>query len=331
MHFHRWKRREFMALLGGAVAWPLAARAQQPAMPVIGFLRNTSRDDSADLLAAMRQGLGQTGYVEGKNVAVEYRFADNQLDRLPALAADLVRRQVAVIVAGGDASALAAKAATTTIPVVFSTGQDPVQIGLVSSLSRPGGNVTGVSFFSGIALGAKRLELLRELLPKATTIAYLMDGKSPFGELGLREARKAAPSHGLQILVLSIGSERELEAAFASLAQQRAVPLLVGASSLFNSWRDRIAALAAHQAVPTMHFMREFTATGGLMSYGTSIPDAYRQAGIYAGGILRGAKPADLPVILPTKYELVINLTTAKALGLDVPLSLLIRADELLE
>ena len=326
------RRREFITLLGGAVAaWPLAARAQQPAMPVIGFLRNTSRDDSADLLAAMRQGLRQTGYVEGKNVAVEYRFADNQLDRLPALAADLVRREVAVIVAGGDASALAAKAATTTIPVVFSTGQDPIEIGLVSSLSRPGGNITGVSFFSGIVLGAKRLELLRELLPKATTIAYLMDRNSPFGELGLRELRKAEPSQGLQILVLSVGSERELEAAFASLAQQRAVPLLVAPASLFNSWRDRIAALAARQAVPTMHFMREFTATGGLMSYGTSIPDAYRQAGIYAGGILKGAKPADLPIILPTKYELVINLTTAKAFGLDMPLSLLIRADELLE
>jgi putative ABC transport system substrate-binding protein len=236
-----------------------------------------------------------------------------------------------MIVAGGDSSALAAKAATTTIPVVFSTGRDPVEIGLVSTLSRPSGNVTGVSFFSGNDLEPKRLELLRELLPKATTIAYLMDPNSPFGELGLREARKAALSHGLQILVLSVGSERELEAAFASLAQQRAVPLLVGAYSLFNSWRDRIAALAAHQAVPTMHFMREFTATGGLMSYGTSIPDAYRQAGIYAGGILKGANPADLPIILPTKYELVINLTTAKAFGLDVPLSLLVRADELLE
>ena len=326
------RRREFVTLLGCAVAaWPLAARAQQPAMPVIGFLRNTSRDDSADLLAAMRQGLRQTGYVEGKNVAVEYRFADNQLDRLPALAADLVRLQVAVIVAGGDASALAAKAATTTIPVVFSTGQDPIEIGLVSSLSRPGGNITGVSFFSGIVLGAKRLEFLRELLPKATTIAYLMDRNSPFGGLGLRELRKAEPSQGLQILVLSVGSERELEAAFASLAQQRAVPLLVAPASLFNSWRDRIAALAARQAVPTMHFMREFTATGGLMSYGTSIPDAYRQAGIYVGGILKGAKAADLPVILPTKYELVINLTTAKALGIDVPLPLMVRADELLE
>jgi putative ABC transport system substrate-binding protein len=319
------KRREFITLLGAvAVAWPLTAHAQQ-AVPVIGFLRNTTRDDSADLLAAMHQGLRQTGHVEGRNVAVEYRFADNQLDRLPAMAADLVRCQVVVIVAGGDASSLAAKAATTTIPVVFSTGFDPIEIGLVTSLSRPGGNVTGVSFFSSVDLAAKRLDLLHQLIPKVAIIAYLMNPNSPIAELELSEVRQAAHSLGRQIL------ERELEAAFASLAQQRSVALLVGGHSLFSGLRNRLVALAARQALPTMHYLREFTATGGLMSYGASFTDSYRQAGIYAGGILKGAKPADLPIVLPTKFEFVINLTTAKALGLDVPLSLLIRADELIE
>jgi ABC-type uncharacterized transport system substrate-binding protein len=326
------KRREFITLLGGAAAaWPLAARAQQPAMPVIGFLRNTTRDDSSDLLAAMHQGLRQTGHVEGRNVTVEYRFADNQLDRLPTMAADLVRRQVVVIVAGGDASSLAAKAATTTIPVVFSTGFDPIEIGLVTNLSRPGGNVTGVSFFSSVDLAAKRLDLLHQLIPKVAIIAYLMNPNSPIAERELSEVRQAAHSLGRQILVLSVGSERELEAAFASLAQQRSVALLVSGHSLFSGLRNRLVALAARQALPTMHYLREFTAAGGLMSYGASFTDSYRQAGIYAGGILKGAKPADLPIMLPTKFEFVINLTTAKALGLDVPLSLLIRADELIE
>jgi ABC-type uncharacterized transport system substrate-binding protein len=325
------RRREFIFTLGSAAAWPLAARAQQPAMPVIGFLRNTSRDDSADLLAALHLGLKQTGYVEGKNLAVEYRFADNQLDRLPAMAADLVRRQVAVIVAGGDASSLAAKAATRTIPVVFSTGFDPIEIGLVTSLSRPGGNVTGVSFFSSVDLAAKRLDLLHQLIPKVAVIAYLMNPNSPIAELELSELRQAAHSLGRQILVLSVGSERELEPAFASLAQQRSVALLVSGHSLFSGLRNRIVALAARQGLPTMHYLREFTAAGGLMSYGASFTDSYRQAGIYAGGILKGAKPADLPVVLPTKFEFVINLTTAKAFGIDVPLSLLARADEVIE
>jgi putative ABC transport system substrate-binding protein len=300
-------------------------------MPVIGFLRNTTRDDSADLLAAMHQGLRQTGHIEGSNVAVEYRFADNQLDRLPAMAADLVHRQVVVIIAGGDASSLAAKAATTTIPVVFSTGFDPIEIGLVTNLSRPGGNVTGVSFFSSVDLAAKRLDLLHQLIPKVAIIAYLMNPNSPIAELELSEVRQAAHSLRRQILVLSVGSERDLEAAFASLAQQRPVALLVSGHSLFTGLRNRLVALAARQALPTMHYLREFTATGGLMSYGASFTDSYRQAGIYAGEILKGAKPADLPIVLPTKYEFVINLTTAKALGLDVPLSLLIRADELIE
>jgi putative ABC transport system substrate-binding protein len=275
-------------------------------------------------------GLRQTGHVEGRNVAVEYRFADSQLDRLPAMAADLVHRQVVVIIAGGDASSLAAKAATTTIPVVFSTGFDPIEIGLVTNLSRPGGNVTGVSFFSSVDLAAKRLDLLHQLIPKVAIIAYLMNPNSPIAELELSEVRQAAHSLRRQI-VLSVGSERELEAAFASLAQQRSVALLVSGHSLFTGLRNRLVALAAGQALPTMHYLREFTATGGLMSYGASFTDSYRQAGIYAGGILKGAKPADLPIVLPTKFEFVINLTTAKALGLDVPLSLLIRVDELIE
>jgi len=265
------------------------------------------------------------------NVAVEYRFADNKLDRLPEMAADLVRRQVAVIVAGGDASSFAAKAATTIIPVVFSTGFDPVEIGLVTNLSRPGGNVTGVSFFSGVGLVAKRLELLHQLIPKVAIIAYLGNPNSPTAELELNELRQAAHSLGRQILVLSVGSERELEAAFGSLAQQRSGALLVGGHSLFSGLRDRLVALAARQALPTMHYLREFTANGGLMSYGASFTDSYRQAGIYAGRILKGAKPADLPIMLPTKFEFVINLQTARLLRIDVPLPLLAVADEVIE
>jgi putative ABC transport system substrate-binding protein len=325
------RRREFITLMGGAAAWPLTAHAQQPAMPVVGFLRNSSRDDSVELLVAIRQGLKKSGYVEGKNLAIEYCFADNKLDRLPALAADLVRRQVAVIIAGGNAASLAAKAATRTIPVVFSTGDDPIQIGLVSSLSRPGGNVTGVSFLPTGTLAVKRLELLHELMPKVTTIAYLFNPNNPSLEQELREARKAADALGLQILVVSVGSERDLVPAFAHLAQGRAGSLLVGADSLFFSLSDRIVALATRQALPIMHYLREVTAAGGLMSYGASITDAYRQAGIYTGGILKGASPADLPIVLPTRFELVINLTTAKALGIDVPLSLMVRADEIID
>src|SRR6516165_4535918 len=324
-------RRELLAALGGAVARPLAARAEQSAMPVIGFIRNTTRDDSADLLKAMHQGLRQTGYVEGRNVAVEYRFADNQLDRLPTMAADLVRRQVAVIVTGGDASSFAAKAATTTIPVIFSTGFDPIEIGLVTSLSRPGGNVTGVSFFSTLGTAAKRLGLLDQLMPKDAIIAYLRNPNSPRGDPELGEVEHAAHSLGRQILILSAGSERELEPAPASLAQHRPVALLLSGDSLFTGLRTRLVVLTARQAVPTMHYLREFTATGGLMSYGASVTDAYRQAGIYAGEILKGAKPADLPIVLPTKYEFVINLKTARALGLQIPDRLLALADEVIE
>jgi putative ABC transport system substrate-binding protein len=325
------RRRELITLLGGsAVAWPIASRAQQP-MPVIGFLRNTTRDDSANLLAAMRQGLKQSGYVEGKNLTIEYRFADNQLDRLPAMAADLIGRQVAVIIAGGNASSLAAKTATRTIPVVFSTGDDPITDGLVSNLHRPGGNVTGVSFLSTATLVAKRLDLLHELKPKVATIAYLLNPNNPILEHELPEVRKAANALGTQITVQSAGSERDLEAVFVRLTQERAGALLVGGESLFNSLRERIISLAARHALPTMYYLRDFAAAGGLISYGASITDAYRQAGIYAGGILKGANPAELPIILPTKFELVINLTTAKALDIDVPLSLMVRADEMID
>ena len=326
------RRRDFITLLGGGVAaWPLAAQAQQPTIPVIGFIRNTTRDDSADLLKAMHQGLTQTGYVEGRNVAVEYRFADNQLDRLPTMAADLVRRQVAVIVTGGDASSFAAKTATTTIPIIFSTGFDPIEIGLVTSLSRPGGNVTGVSFFSTLGTAAKRLDLLDQLMPKDAIIAYLRNPNSPTGEPELGEVENAAHSLGRQILILSVGSERELEPALASLAQHRPVALLVSGHSLFTGLRKLLVLLTARQALPTMHYLREFTATGGLMSYGASVTDAYRQAGIYAGEILKGAKPADLPIEQPTKFEFIINLKTAKALGLTVPSTLLVRVDEVIE
>ena len=327
------RRREFITLLlgGAAPAWPLAAQAQQPTIPVIGFIRNTTRDDSADLLKAMHQGLTQTGYVEGRNVAVEYRFADNQLDRLPTMAADLVRREVAVIVTGGDASSFAAKAATTTIPIVFATGFDPIEIGLVTSLSRLGGNITRVSFFSTLGTVAKRLDLLNRLMPKDAIIAYLRNPNSPTGEPELGEVERAAHSLGRQIFTLNVGSERELEPALASLAQHRPVALLVGGYSLFTGLRKRVVVLTARQAVPTMHYMREFTATGGLMSYGARVTDAYRQAGTYAGEILKGSKPADLPIVLPTKYEFVINLKTAKAFGLKIPPTVLALADEVIE
>ncbi len=326
------RRRDFIKVIAGStVAWPPAARAQQPAMPVIGFLRNTSPDDSADLVAAMRRGLNQSGYVEGKNLAIEYRFAENRYERLPALAADLVRRQVAVIIAAGNASSFAAKAATTTIPIVFSTGDDPIQIGLVSSLRRPGGNVTGVSFATTAPLAAKRLDLLHELLPNVTTIAYLMNPNNPTAEIEMREVQTAAPALGLEVMVVNAGSENDFEAAFASLSGRRNLALFIGGDSLNLSGRDRLVALAARHALPAMYFLREFAVAGGLISYGASISDAYRQAGLYTGEILKGAKPADLPVILPTKFELVINLKSAKALGLEVPLSILIRLDEAIE
>jgi len=325
----RIERRDFITLLGGAGAWPLAARAQQPSMPVVGFLRSTSSADSGHLVAVFRQGLREAGFVEGQDCAIEYRWADNQLDRLPALVADLLRRPVAVIV-GNTPSALAAKAATTTVPIVFATGGNPVREGLVASLNRPGGNVTGVSFIS-VELGAKRLGLLRELLPGAARIAVLVDPKFPITERLVSEVRAAASAMGQQIDVLYVSSDREIETAFTTLVQRGAGALLGGSGGFFYSRRERIVALAARYRIPAIYDLRDYVAAGGLMSYAPSITDAYRQAGIYAGRILKGEKPADLPVMQPTKFELVINLRTAKALGLEIPDKLLALADEVIE
>jgi ABC-type uncharacterized transport system substrate-binding protein len=326
------RRREFIALLCNSVAgWPLAARAQQPAMPVVGFLRSSTLADAAHLVTAFRQGLKEAGFVEGQNVAVEYRSAEGRPDRLPALVGDLVRRPVAVIVANTNA-ALSAKAATTKVPIVFATGGDPLAEGLVNSLNRPGGNITGVSFLSS-ALGAKQLELLRLLVPKATVIAALVDPVriDPTAQIQLRNVQEAARSVGLQLPVVKASNEREIDAAFASLIQQRADALITGGGAFFFSRRNQISALAMRHAVPAIYALRDFPAAGGLMSYGASITDAYRQVGVYAGRILKGEKPAELPVLQPTKFELVINLTTAKVLGLDVPDRLLALADEVIE
>jgi putative ABC transport system substrate-binding protein len=318
------KRREFIALLGGAaVAWPLAARAQQSAMPVVGFLPS-----SLDFMTAFRQGLKEAGFVEGQNVAIEYRSAEDQ-SRVPLLVADLLRRQVALIV-GNTSAALAAKAATTTVPIVFATGGDPVRDGLVASLNRPGGNVTGVSFISH-ELAAKQLGLLRELRPGAARIAVLVDSKWPLTEPFVSEVRAAASAMGQQIEVLYVSSDREIESAFTTLIQRGAGALHVGVGAFLVSQRERIAALAARHRIPAIYVLREWVAAGGLMSYGTNVNDAYRLAGIYAGRILKGEKPGDLPVLLPTKFELVINVKTAKALGLEIPDRLLALADEVIE
>jgi putative ABC transport system substrate-binding protein len=323
------RRRDFTMLLGGAAAWPLVARAQQPTVPVIGFLDNTAAAASAYRVSAFRQGLNESGFVEGGNVAIEFRWAEGQLDRLPALAADLVHRQVAVIVVN-NASTPAAKGATSTIPIVFVSGGDPVAAGLVASLDRPGGNVTGVSFTT-IPLNAKRLELLNELVPKPAVIALLWDANDRGLEAQLREMEAAARAIGRQILIVKAGTEDEIDAAFAKIVLSNAGALLVGTGAFFTSRRRQIIALAARHALPASYQLREFVVAGGLMSYAASDTDAYRRGGIYVGRILKGAKPGDLPVELPIKYELVINLATAKALMLDVPAKLLALADEVLE
>jgi putative tryptophan/tyrosine transport system substrate-binding protein len=327
------RRREFITLLGGAVAaWPVAAGAQQAAMPVVGVLSAEWPDLFADRLRAFHDGLRQTGYVEGRNVTIEYRWAEGQNARLPTLAAELVRRQVSVIVtAGSTPAALAASAATTTIPIVFYLGADPVDIGLVTSLSRPGGNLTGVVTLN-VEVAAKRLELLHELVPTATIVALLLNPTSPtLAETMTRDLQAAARTLGLQLHVLHASSEREFDTVFATLVQLQAGALVIGADALFNSRSEQLAALALHHSVPTIYQYRAFAAAGGLISYGGNISDLYRQAGVYAGRILAGAKPADLPVQQSTKVELIVNLKTARALGLTVPLTLLARADEVIE
>jgi putative ABC transport system substrate-binding protein len=326
------KRREFITLLGsGAVAWPLAARAQQPAMPVIGFMSGRSPDDSAHLVAAFRQGLGETGFVEGQNVAFEFRWARGQFNQLPVLAADLVSRRVAVLVGlGGDASALTAKQATSTIPVVFVMGGDPTKAGLVASFNRPGGNVTG---FTGLTteMGPKRLGLLHELVPKVPLIGVLLNPSFPPAAIQLQQLEQAARTIGQRLFVSKASNDGEVTAAFALLLQQQVGALLVGADPYFDTRADQIIAFAAQNRMPAMYHFREYAVAGGLISYGPSITDGYRQAGIYAGRILKGVKPADLPVVQPTKFELVINLKTAKALGLDVSPGLSSMADEVIE
>jgi len=322
------RRREFITLLGAAAAWPLAARAQQPAMPVVGFLRGGTVDDVPQRVAVFRQDLKEAGFVEGQNVAIELRSAD-LYDRLPALVADLIRRRVAVIVANYPA-AIAAKTATTTVPIVFVTGADPVRDGLVASLNRPGGNVTGVSFISA-DLGAKQLGLLRELRPGAARIAVLVDRQWPTTERFLSELRAGALATGQQLIVLDVSSDHEIETAFTTLVQRGAVALLVGSGTFVYSHRKRLIELAARHRIPAIYAWREAVAVGGLMSYASSITDAYRQAGVYAGRILKGEKPGDLPVILPTKFEFAVNLKTAKALGLDIPATVLARAGEVIE
>jgi putative ABC transport system substrate-binding protein len=307
----------------------LAARAQQPTMPVIGFLRSTSRASSEHLVTAFLRGLKETGYIEGQNVMIEYRWADNQADRLPALAVDLIRRQVAVIVANST-SAFAVNAATTTIPMVILTGSDPVKAGLVANLNHPGGNVTAVVFFSD-DLGTKRLELLHQFVPKATTIGVLVNPNHPGTEDERRNFQAAARVIGLQLIVLDVRSIRDIETAFATLVHRGAGALLVGSGAFLFSNRERLVALAARHALPTSFAQRESVTAGGLMSYGTSITDAYRQIGVYAGRILKGEKPADLPVMRSTKFEFVINLKTAKALGLEIPPTVLALADEVIE
>jgi putative ABC transport system substrate-binding protein len=325
-------RRQFLATLGGAAAvWPLATRAQQATMPVIGLVRTTTPEDSAPLITAFRQGLAESGFVEGRNVAIEYRYALNQIDRLPALMAELVERRVTVLAAtGGTISGRAAKPATTTVPIVFTTGDDPVRAGLVGSLNRPGGNATGVSVYAA-RLGSKRLALLHEMVPSASPMGILVNPTNPDTEDEAKDIQDAAQGLGVQVFVVRASKADDLESAFTTLAQHEARAVIVGGDTFFTSRRSQISLSAARRSLPTMWVARIEVEAGGLMSYGANIPNVYRQAGIYAGQILRGAKPANLPVQLPTKFDLVINLQTAKAIGLTVPDSLLARADEVIE
>jgi putative tryptophan/tyrosine transport system substrate-binding protein len=324
-------RRKFLATLGGVVAaWPLAARAQQPAMPVVGYLNFGSPESDTFRLTGLRRGLNETGYVEGRNFLIEYRWAGNQADRLPALAADLVQLRVAAIVSQGVVATLAAKAATTSIPIVFSVSFDPVQLGLVASLNRPGGNLTGYNAFVN-ELGAKGLALLHDLVPSVATIGILENPNSPISEQMTRDALAAAPVIGLRAQVLKADTDREIDAAFVSLVQARTGALLVANDAFFNNRIEQVVALAARHAIPTIYSFREFVVAGGLISYGTSLIETFRQVGLYTGRILKGEKPADLPVIQATKLELAINLKTAKALGLQIPDRLLALADEVIE
>jgi putative ABC transport system substrate-binding protein len=325
------KRREFITLLGGAAAaWPIAAGAQQPALPVIGYLNSRSRDTDTLFLAAFHRGLNETGYVEGQNVAIEYRWAEGQYERLRVLATDFVDRRVTLMAATSTPAALAAKAATSTIPIVFTSAADPVEIGLVDSLSRPSGNATGVNIYLS-HLGAKRLELLRELVPNAAVIGMLVNPNFPDAESQAKDVEEAARTLGQQVHVVNANSEGNFNQAFATFIEMKADALLISLDSFFLSRREQLVALAARHKIPTTYFSRDFVLVGGLMSYGSDIANSYRQAGIYAGRILKGAKPGDLPVLQPTKFDLVINLKTAKALGLTVPTIMQMTADEVIE
>jgi ABC-type uncharacterized transport system substrate-binding protein len=325
------RRRSFIGILGGAIAWPLPARAQQAGIPLIGFLHSTSLDGYTDNFRAFHRGLKDIGYIEGENVTIDQRWAENQTDRLPALAAELVRRQATVIAAGGAPASVAAAKATTTIPIVFMVPEDPVRLGLVTNLARPGGNLTGVNFFA-VELAAKRLELLRELVPSATRVAVLLNpAEATIAAANLRDVETAARAMGLQIQVLNARTNREIDAAFATFTHARPDALFVSSGPFFHNRRVQLAQLATRHAIPAISGTRQYPEVGGLISYATSLTDAWRQAGVYTGRILRGAKPLDLPVMQSTKFELVINAHTARMLGIDVPSSLLARADEVIE